>query len=101
MVKPLANRSWSTYVEAMRVARLTVGSRVFYLPPDSADELMAAAAIARERGQWWRFQDSGGLTFRVLIPSQALLVFEEYEVDDRDLEPEGNDWSTFDYDEWG
>lgn len=82
----------------MRIAHLAVGDRSFYVSPDEADQLLAAAAIARESGSWLNIRDASGRHFQVLIPTQMLLVFQEYEVEDVDAEHQPNDWASFDYD---
>lgn len=95
----------------MRVAQLEVGERTFALAPSEVEDVMAAAATARDRGEWLEISRPGGRHLRMLIPRQALVVVQEYEVDDADLEPPDrtgspdpgeraawNDWAVFDYD---
>lgn len=82
----------------MKIAHLAVGDRSFYLPPEEAGQTMAAAAEARRRGEWLDVRDAGGGHIHLLIPSNALLVLREYEIDDAEPEPDVNDWASFDYD---
>jgi hypothetical protein len=83
----------------MNIARLTIEGRSFYLPPDEVGVVMAAAAAARESGEWLQLVDAGSKRLRMLIPTQALLVLEEYEIEDREeVGVDGNDWAGLDYD---
>jgi hypothetical protein len=81
----------------MRIAHLAVGDRGFYLPPDEVEFVMAAAALARKTGEWLDLRDAGGKYLRLLIPTQALLVLHEYEVDDPDPGADTTDWTNYDY----
>ena len=85
-------------LEEMKIAHLAIGDRSFYFSPDDADQVLAAAAVARERGEWFDLIDAAGTHLRLLIPSNALLVYREYETDDTDGHLDLNDWASFDYD---
>lgn len=81
------------------VVHLAIGEVGFDLPRQGIDELMRAAASAREHGEWLEFRDARGRYLRVLIPTQLLLVIREH--DDADAgatAPDPNDWAEFDYD---
>ena len=81
----------------MKIAQLAVGERSFYLPPDEVEYVLAAAAVARARGEWLELRDAGGQHLRLLIPQSALLVLHEYEVED----PRDDDhtaWESLNFD---
>ncbi|MEP6477994.1 MAG: hypothetical protein ABJB03_01280 [Rhodoglobus sp.] len=82
----------------MRIAQLAVGDRNFYVQPDDVESVLAAAAIARERGEWLDLRDAAGNQLRLLIPSQALLVLQEYEVAEFEPGEDPNDWAAYDTD---
>lgn len=82
----------------MKVTHLAVGDRNFHLRTDDAESVMAAAVVAREKGEWLRIRDVGGSSLRMLIPTQTLLVMHEREADAHDLGADPNDWASFDYD---
>lgn len=83
----------------MKVAQLMIGDRSYYIRPDEVQRVMADAASARDRGEWFVFSDAGRQRMHVLIPSQALLVLHEYEVEDDEPSFDMNDWASFDYDD--
>ena len=85
-------------LEEMKIAHLAIGDRSFYFSPDDADQVLAAAAVARDRGEWFDLIDAAGNHVRLLIPSQVLLVYREFEADDSDRQLDPNDWASFDYD---
>lgn len=85
----------------MKVTYLEVGNRRFYLETGQVQQVMAAAAAARNRGDWIAFRDVAGRDVRILLPSDVLLVVHEYESDepgDGSADPDPNDWASFDYD---
>ncbi|MFC4242663.1 hypothetical protein ACFOYW_04695 [Gryllotalpicola reticulitermitis] len=84
----------------MKNAYLAIEDRRFYLTPEHADEVAAAAREARERGDWLDFHDVTGGRIRLLVPHDALVVLHEYDVDDTPVPGDSdlNDWRDLDYD---
>lgn len=83
----------------MNIARLEVEDRIFYIPSDRVDDVMASVAVARAKGEWVELIDAGGKHVHLLVPSHALVVLERFDISD-ETEPWGDpfDWVSFDYD---
>ena len=84
----------------MKISELAVAERTYYLMPEDVEQILNDAAGARADGTWLRFRDAADRDLRVLIPSQALLEFRQYEVDEPDPDPDAdsNHWTSFDFD---
>ena len=84
----------------MKLTQLTVADRDFYLADDAGDRVMQAASTARDSGEWLELHDARGGMLHVLIPTQALVVVRQYEVDDeQDAGEDPNDWVSFNFDD--
>ena len=84
----------------MKVTQRTIGDRDCYLAADEAQRVMDSAAGARERGEWLELRGARGGLVHLLIPTEALVVIHQYEVDDDpdDDAENSNEWIAFDLD---
>jgi hypothetical protein len=64
----------------MKIAQLVVGDHTFFLDPESTSTVLEAVRVARDHGDWVTIHNAAGTPLQLLIPSEALLVFREYDI---------------------
>lgn len=92
-----------TVICTMKHAYLEVEDLRIFFAPSEAAKVMSAAALARDRGTWLEVRDLGGKLRRLLLPSQALIEWHEYDHDEVPAADETEtdrsfDWAAFDFD---